>query len=212
MSNRDSTLFSVAVYFIRFGEFGPIKIGMTREDPMRRLKLLQVGSPKRLHLMGVIKDPAPEHSERILHQRFRPSRIRGEWFKPCQELLEFIATHATIPKRRRNKTREQIKALRELDFWGPDRDPDGIIGTLPMLVNIARSPVRGWRRVALDPFEQAKHVRALTYRVEGISVKGVADRMGVTARTIRNWSKLARAYFGYPDIRLVRSRLRKLQQ
>jgi hypothetical protein len=36
-----------------------------------------------------------EAQEALLHQRFKPSQIRGEWFRPTQEILDFIAAEGT---------------------------------------------------------------------------------------------------------------------
>lgn len=81
-----------AVYFIRCGTEGPIKIGKAKNVAHRR-NLLQIGCPDELHILGTLD----HHSEADLHVRFAHSRRRGEWFDATPELLAFIAAEATIP-------------------------------------------------------------------------------------------------------------------
>lgn len=77
-----------AVYFIRRGEDGPIKIGVSVR-PNIRLGELQVGSPEDLTLLGVI--PGDFDTERSLHRQFRHLHLRGEWYAPHPDLMAFIA-------------------------------------------------------------------------------------------------------------------------
>jgi hypothetical protein len=76
------------IYFVQFGADGPIKIGRAR-NVAARLVSLQTASPVELVLLGVV--PGSVEKERVLHSLFRPLRVRGEWFRPEAELLEFIA-------------------------------------------------------------------------------------------------------------------------
>lgn len=76
------------IYFIQMGHDGPIKIGQS-DDPFGRLKDLQVGAPYKLHLVAVTK--CVPNSEGDIHARFANIRLNGEWFKPDQALLDFIA-------------------------------------------------------------------------------------------------------------------------
>lgn len=66
------------VYFIQSGEHGPVKIGFTSRDPHARVCKLQTGNPEELLLRHVI--PAERATEKQLHTRFEPARIRLEWF------------------------------------------------------------------------------------------------------------------------------------
>lgn len=79
------------VYFIQQGDEGPIKIGYARDVPSR-LEALQVGNAELLHVRlavaGVVAD------ERAFHEQFEFAHIRGEWFRPCVDLLDFI-THCS---------------------------------------------------------------------------------------------------------------------
>lgn len=78
------------VYFIQAGNDGPIKIGYSK-DPYTRFYNIQMGSPIEHTYLGNI--PGDRTVEHALHHRFDAHRIRGEWFRPAPELLEYIDTH-----------------------------------------------------------------------------------------------------------------------
>lgn len=77
------------LYFIRRGENGPIKIGVS-EHVAGRVKQLRTGSDESMHVLADIEQTA-ELNERLLHARFAQHRKAGEWFAPAPELLAFIA-------------------------------------------------------------------------------------------------------------------------
>jgi hypothetical protein len=64
------------IYFIQRG--AALKVGWAR-NPNKRLNELQVGSPWRLSLIGVV--PGSQEDEKKLHRRFAAARISGEWFR-----------------------------------------------------------------------------------------------------------------------------------
>lgn len=73
-------------YFVQVGHDGPIKIGKS-VYPWSRLDGIQTGSPDDLRLLLLVSRRAMEP---VLHEMFKPWRIRGEWFHPSPELLLFI--------------------------------------------------------------------------------------------------------------------------
>ncbi len=75
------------VYFIQMGEKGPIKIGQSA-NPELRLASLQTANPAALNLLWVYE--GDEYTEQNIHGIFKKDRIRGEWFKPSEELTTFI--------------------------------------------------------------------------------------------------------------------------
>jgi Meiotically up-regulated gene 113 len=77
------------IYFIQHGNSGPVKIGLSN-TPTRRASELQTGNPRELILRHVI--PGDRGVESGLHERFRPARIRGEWFG--RRYLSVILTFA----------------------------------------------------------------------------------------------------------------------
>jgi hypothetical protein len=78
------------IYLIQSGEDGPVKIGITNADPMRRVAQLQTGNPIPLRLRASISGDASV--ERHLHSRFGQFRLNGEWFEPDPSI--FVAFKA----------------------------------------------------------------------------------------------------------------------
>lgn len=66
-----------AIYFIRDEQADQIKVGYTR-DHSKRLSNLQVGSSRRLELIGLIA--AEQAIEGIVHQQLTEGSSIGEWF------------------------------------------------------------------------------------------------------------------------------------
>jgi T5orf172 domain len=89
------------VYFIREERTGDptqdlIKIGWSSNVTNRVFSLRPyVNGP----LTVLVCFPGSTADEKMLHERFSASRVKGEWFVPCPEILEAIATGhiATLP-------------------------------------------------------------------------------------------------------------------
>ena len=79
-------------YFLQAGAEGPIKIGSTRNLPVR-LRTLCAMSPVPLKLLGVMKGDAEDRS----HLRLGAFRLHGEWFAPSSVVFDFIRENATSP-------------------------------------------------------------------------------------------------------------------
>lgn len=75
------------VYFIQKGEGGPIKIGFSHVVEYR-LIALQSTNLDELRVLHAL--PGDRQLERRLHAAFAKHRIRGEWFHPNRDLLDFI--------------------------------------------------------------------------------------------------------------------------
>jgi len=105
---------SMYVYFIRQGAGngkGPIKIGMA-SNLERRLNTLQTGNPVELNFIACIPCDSREEArelERKLHDFFRGSKIRGEWFKGGINMARIEQFH-------RSDT-EYIEPEREVAQW-----------------------------------------------------------------------------------------------
>lgn len=76
------------IYFIQAGPGGPIKIGFTKYAVEGRMAALQTGNPVALKLLGTREGTVEDEAD--LHERFDFCRLRGEWFYPTEDLLEFI--------------------------------------------------------------------------------------------------------------------------
>ena len=75
------------IYFIQCTVTGYVKVGHSY-DPMYRAKTLQVGNPFKLELVATIM--GNQTYEAQIHKRLEPYHIRGEWFNPCEEMVEYI--------------------------------------------------------------------------------------------------------------------------
>lgn len=84
----------MAVYFIRAGHSGPVKIG-TADDPERRLRHLQTAHYETLRIIRTLDGGVDVES--WLHKRYKKHRIRGEWFD-YQESMESIEPPEIQPK------------------------------------------------------------------------------------------------------------------
>lgn len=76
------------VYFVRFPGLGFIKIGTTT-NLKKRLDALRTSVPDG-DLEVLLLLPGSYDLERSMHRQFRHLRVRGEWFRADDELLDFI--------------------------------------------------------------------------------------------------------------------------
>ncbi len=80
----------MSVYFIQQGLDGPIKIGKA-DDVTGRLASLQSANPQLLHIRLILKGGLAREQE--FHARFKSHRIWHEWFRPHDEIEDFIMSH-----------------------------------------------------------------------------------------------------------------------
>lgn len=81
------------IYFIFDELSNAVKIGKTKDEEVyTRLSMLQVGNPRELKLLGVVKGYTEEEKE--LHYKFREYAIRGEWFDYVAEIQLYLETNA----------------------------------------------------------------------------------------------------------------------
>ena len=83
------------IYFIVCREANAVKIGVTKNDPWKRLGNGQTHCPLRLELRGLV--PGSFAEERELLERFASYRIHGEWFRLEGELADHVA-NLSIPE------------------------------------------------------------------------------------------------------------------
>jgi DNA-binding transcriptional regulator YdaS (Cro superfamily) len=74
----------MAIYMVRAGDSGPVKLGFAA-DPNRRIAGLQTGQPEKLAVLRIME--GCRGFETALHRHFAPLRIRGEWFTHTDEML-----------------------------------------------------------------------------------------------------------------------------
>jgi hypothetical protein len=105
------------VYVIHAQGCGLFKIGWAK-DPAKRIRDLQTASPDALELVG--SRPGTLRDEADLHRRFRPLRIRGEWFALAPEDVQAILGVAYA------RTPANPRTQRTLDWVLGQRDPRAI--------------------------------------------------------------------------------------
>ncbi len=91
----------MAVYIIRSGPFGDVKIG-SATDPLARLRQLQTSSSTKLRFIRVLEGGQIEEAR--LHKRFAHIRKSGEWFAATDEILsgDLGLTELSIPRGKRD--------------------------------------------------------------------------------------------------------------
>jgi hypothetical protein len=96
------------IYLIRNIEDSTYKIGVTKHNPLKRLKQLQTGSSSQLDLVYSIEADYPYRLEKMLHTHFSLQRKNNEWFsldldslmnfpETCNKLLNIIKSLETNP-------------------------------------------------------------------------------------------------------------------
>ena len=86
-------LIKIGVVYFLSDRAGFIKIGFTT-SLAQRITDLQIASSSELRLLATIV--ASNRMETEFKHRFRRLRVRGEWHKPGDHLIEFIAAEATL--------------------------------------------------------------------------------------------------------------------
>lgn len=76
------------VYVIQQKNDGPIKIGEST-SLVSRMTVLKQGNPYSFNFLAAVDGNTDLES--ALHQRFDRYKIRGEWFHPCREILNYIS-------------------------------------------------------------------------------------------------------------------------
>lgn len=92
----DRFLAAHPVYFIQHGADGLIKIGFTKNID-KRMRDLQFAAPLPLRLLGWRLGGPTEEAR--LHRVFAPSKAWGEWYRPTEQLIEYISLHCRIDGR-----------------------------------------------------------------------------------------------------------------
>lgn len=122
------------IYFVRCGKDGPVKIGYTSTNLAARLIFLQVGCPWELQVLGTMDGDLA--AEAGLHATFDHLHLRGEWFHPASDLLNFIAASTDEAQPRTTATVLPWPAAP-----AADEDWQGIVNEIMAL--------RGWSQTRL---------------------------------------------------------------
>ncbi len=87
------------VYFIQAGEYGRIKIGVSKQLG-KRVRTLQLACPYPLKVVGHQPDYPEDiwRAEEELHRQFESIRVCGEWFIPSHQLADYIKALYSPPE------------------------------------------------------------------------------------------------------------------
>ena len=95
------------VYFIQSDDADAlIKIGFSRH-PRGRMRTLQAQGGRPLVLLHY--ERGTKQDESALHRRFASARIRGEWFTPTPNILDYVKNRKSV-KRREQSTQLRLVA------------------------------------------------------------------------------------------------------
>lgn len=104
------------LYLIYARDVSRIKIGIS-DDPVKRLKQLQTGSPVRLELFAFRNYRNITVKEVTLHKRFQQKRVNGEWFELSpKDYVELLKEWAFDPGLHYSKRTVEIMDVGDTAF------------------------------------------------------------------------------------------------
>ena len=164
------------VYFIAVTNGAAIKIGWA-EDVSARLADLQVGNHEQLFVVAALN--GSRLTERLIHKCFDGSKIRGEWYKPTEDILEFI----------------HLLNGRQEDFAS-------LFGHSISQCQNDNRPSKRSRKATTKVFMAARRAGAVPETFHGLSVNQIAKKLRVSNRTVSRWLRAAHES-GAPWVRCV---------
>lgn len=145
------------VYFIRCNSGGLIKIGYSTDLPAR---LASLGHANAGGVSLLASAPGGNVAESRIHAMFREDRVRGEWFRPSANLLEFVA---------------KVRDCGSLLFGPAVEDVDAAFSATSSDESAAFRVIVG------------AAIKARTTPFSSITQKALAQGIGVTRHTVNNW-------------------------
>lgn len=86
------------------------KIGVTRKNDNKRIKILQTGNPTELRILYIYECEYPFRLETMLHNKYKNNNVMNEWFAlKDKEVIEFI--------KECDKLNDQINILKSNPFF-----------------------------------------------------------------------------------------------
>ena len=101
------------VYLIRNCENDTYKIGVTKNNPQKRVKQLQTGCSSPLDLLCSFETEYPYRLEKMLHTKFLLNRENGEWYKLDMEQVNSFLEICT-------KLQNTLNTLLQNPFFSKD--------------------------------------------------------------------------------------------
>jgi hypothetical protein len=155
---------------------GLVKVGVAA-DPKQRLRNLQIGSPVPLELAAqypMSDRPTAEAVAAALQEHFRERRERGHWFRATPDEVRRAITERSIIGLYRTAEARERAAAREAAAAAKAEAASAL----------AAASAAERRRLRRE--QRAAAARMLA---SGMTQVAVAEALGVTDRTIRNWAK-----------------------
>lgn len=127
---------------------GPVRIGSTR-NLQQHLQQLVDHNPFPLYLLGSMVSAEPEKAKHHIHEQFAAARSRGDWFRPTDELLQYVRTATQRPL---TPPMPQVPADQLLSIEDVARILNVSVPTVRRLVDAGRLPVmRIGRQLRFSP-------------------------------------------------------------
>lgn len=168
------------LYFVQSGVSGPIKIGLA-VDVLSRVRLLQSGNPESLVILATLSN-ATERLEWQMHDQFRQDCLRGEWFDPSDQLLQFIHNEA-VPWDG-SQVEHQRTVDRKRTVFGGERRPHKS-ALLNHLCSLVVADGRADRQIALAAGVHPNTFYAFMAGRRGLSVDTAEKLAVVLGREVR---------------------------
>lgn len=156
------------VYFIQETETGAIKIGWS-SNLRKRLAALQISNHSKLKLLAAYEGCIGE--EKDTQDHFKEFRIRGEWFRPNEDLMRVI-------EKNKISLTEKVQEV-PLDLEKAAKEFEG-------------KPATAAGQECRKLLELAEyHIEDVTpeNKEELLTTEEAAAALGVASQTLRNWEK-----------------------
>ena len=76
------------IYLLNQSDTNLYKIGITKKDPLKRIKELQVGNGNTLILIKTFQTEFNFQFEKALHKYYTQQQVNSEWFEFSKEILD----------------------------------------------------------------------------------------------------------------------------
>lgn len=135
------------IYFLQANGDGPIKIGFTTNDPVRRKTMLQTGCPWPVKLIGAIE--GTESQEKQIHLLLSRWKTSGEWFESHPIVLAAINEALSVGNRVVIEGRKTKKISHPLKLWRLGRSITQ--DQLGELLGVDKMSISRWERGKIVP-------------------------------------------------------------
>lgn len=90
------------------------KIGITKGDPLKRLKCLNTGNSHKLEMVKVFHSKWGTKIEKMLHRKWKHLQTNGEWFELSAEEVKNFITEC-------QKSHDSMLLLENQNTWLQDK-------------------------------------------------------------------------------------------